>query len=312
MERPRELRAKCQAGKGTDPAWYVIHRRVSIYITWALLRLEVPVVSVSLSMMAVGLVGAMLVAMPSIRLNLAGFALLYVSFLLDKVDGEMARYHEEQSVQGILLDRLHHRLIEPCLFIAVAIHEVRAGGPSLLLAVGMAIALLANVIEEHQQVSPYILFKHLRETGSLPRPRGGDRHAAAWSNLAWSFRPLKLFRTFIVAIPAFAVCYGVETLSGRAVAGTYLWASAVGLAVYVVFQSLYYFNFELESELGVIVARLPDLGRVAAPHRGAGSLEIHRGSKNVEPGKSGFEAEVVRGQVISGQAAHPQAAQRES
>jgi hypothetical protein len=45
--------------------------------------------------------------------NALGWACLYGAFLLDKVDGEVACYCGQQSVTGILLDRFHHRLVEP-------------------------------------------------------------------------------------------------------------------------------------------------------------------------------------------------------
>src|SRR6266508_6573607 len=41
MERVSDLRRVAQAGKDTDPAGYRIHRRLSIYLTWWLLRLGV-------------------------------------------------------------------------------------------------------------------------------------------------------------------------------------------------------------------------------------------------------------------------------
>ena len=119
MERPGELRAICQAGKNGDPGWYVIHRKISIYATWLFLRVKLPLGIVSVSMMGLGIAGAVLVALRPWQWNVVGFALLYLAFLLDKVDGEMARYLRVQSVRGILLDRFYHRLVEPCLFIAV-------------------------------------------------------------------------------------------------------------------------------------------------------------------------------------------------
>src|SRR5213592_4845751 len=136
MERPSELRAVCQAGKGGDPGWYAVHRRHSIYVTWVLLQAGVPLWSVSLTMMAFGVLGAVLIALAAPAWNVLGFVLLYGAFLLDKVDGEMARYRRIESVHGILLDRFHHRLVEPCLFLAVAIHEVQRGSSSWLFLLG--------------------------------------------------------------------------------------------------------------------------------------------------------------------------------
>lgn len=262
MERPSELRATCQAGKRADPPWYTVHRKISIYITWVFLWAKVPPTLVSLLMMGLGLGGATLLISSIWHWNLLGFVLLYGSFLLDKVDGEIARYRHKQTVRGIFLDRLHHRFVEPCLYVAVALHEIRSGAPGGLLAAALLTALLANIIEEHQQLAPFILIKHLRETGQVPQTRAGSPGLAVWPRIARLLRPLKLFRTFIVGVPAFAVCYAVEGRTGRFVPALYLVVGAAGLFVYSVFQSIYYFHHHLDSEIAAILERFPGLQAV--------------------------------------------------
>jgi phosphatidylglycerophosphate synthase len=256
MERPRDLRAVCQAGKGGDPAWYVIHRQISIYGTWIVLRAGIPLGAISLAMLGLGVLGAGLVAVNGGTWNLLGFALLYFVFLLDKMDGEVARYRGIESVHGILLDRFYHRLVEPCLFVAVALHQVNAGAGVGLLAVAAAVAILANAIDENQHLAPYILLKHLRETGRAPAaaPRGaGVGRVAAW------FRPLKMFRMFIIAVPAFAASYVIQAITGWPAPTYYLAASAFGLALYLAFQCVYYYGFRLDAEISSILTSFPHL-----------------------------------------------------
>ncbi len=260
MKRPSELRAICQAGKGGDPAWYVIHRQISIYGTWIVLRTGIPLGAVSFAMLGLGVLGAGLVAGNGGAWNVLGFVLLYFVFLLDKMDGEIARYRGVESVHGILLDRFYHRLVEPCLFLAVAIHQVRAGAGVVFLAVGAAVAILANAIDENQHLAPYILLKHLRETGRMPAEstRGaGMRRAAAW------FRPLKMFRMFIIAVPAFAAAYAIQALTGWPAPTYYLVVSAIGLAIYLAFQCAHYYSFQLDAEISSILAQFPHLGVAA-------------------------------------------------
>lgn len=259
MERPSELRAVCQAGKDGDPGWYVVHRRHSIYVTWLLLRAGVPLWSVSLTMMAFGVLGAVLIALAAPAWNVLGFVLLYGAFLLDKVDGEMARYRRIESVHGILLDRFHHRLVEPWLFLAVAIHEVQSGSPSWLLILGGAVVLLANIVDENQHLAPYILLKHLRESGNMSKRSARIQATSRVAKAAALFRPLKMFRMFIVALPAFAACYAVEWATGRAVPAYYLGVSAAGLALYLAFQCIFYLRFQLDAEIASILARFPGL-----------------------------------------------------
>src|SRR5882672_231128 len=77
MNRMNEWRRVAQAGKGHDPAWYSVHRRISIYLTWAMLKLGLEANQVSGLMMVLGVAGALLVATPSPLGNALGFVLFY-------------------------------------------------------------------------------------------------------------------------------------------------------------------------------------------------------------------------------------------
>jgi phosphatidylglycerophosphate synthase len=264
MERPRDLRAICQAGKGGDPGWYVIHRRISIYVTWVVLRAGISLGSISFAMLGLGVVGAGLVAVQGGAWNAFGFAFLYFVFLLDKVDGEVARYRGIESVHGILLDRFYHRLVEPALFVAVALHQIGSGANVGLLAAGLGVALLANVIDENQHLAPYILLKHLRETGRMPST--GPRIQALGAAAA-RFRPLKMFRMFIIAVPAFAMSYVVQAVTGWPAPTYYLFASLAGLTVYLAFQCAYYYGWRLDAEIAAIRSSFPGLsGHESGPN----------------------------------------------
>jgi phosphatidylglycerophosphate synthase len=247
MKGPEEIRAICQRGKEVDPGWYRIHRRISIYLTWALLHTSIKPNQVSLIMMALGMVGAVMLASTEIGINAIGFAVLYLAFLLDKVDGEIARYRGLQSIKGILLDRVHHLLIEPAIVIAAAYREFQLEGSVGVLFAGFATVVFANVIDEHQHLAPYILFKHLRETGAAPP----SKIRAATPAIAVAMKALKAlkgFRMFIVVLPLLALVYTLEWITRAPVTRYYLYASAVALGVFVWVQSWYYYRVRLEQE----------------------------------------------------------------
>jgi len=223
-----------QAGKDVDPGWYRIHRRLSIHLTRLALALGMKADHASYAMMLAGLAGAALLVPAHPLVNVLGFAVLYLAFLLDKVDGELARLQGTQNARGIFLDRMHHRLVEPCLFLAVALHQYRVAGDVIPLSLGFVVVVLANAIEENQHLVPYIVFKRAREGAPLPaaaRPR-----SAGWARAAALLRPLKGFRMFIVALPLAALAYGVEWASGVPLPTLVLLVSAVGLLVYLAFQ----------------------------------------------------------------------------
>lgn len=261
------LRARTQSGKERDPGWYRIHRTWSIRLTRVLLALPVHPEHVSAVMLACGAAGAALIAFPDGALAAAGFALLYLAFLLDKVDGELARARGLASVRGILIDRFHHRLVEPLVFVAAGVRAHQLTGAWTPVVAGFVVALLANAIEEHQQLPPYVLWKHLREGGRWPaapeRPPGRlDRlHAHA--------RVLKGFRTFIVAMPLLAVAYLAEAMTGAPAVTAVLLASAAGLALYLPLQCHHYLTRGLEEEIAAMRPRFTTAadGIVQPPRR---------------------------------------------
>src|SRR4029077_9063884 len=128
MRTLAELRSVAQAGKMTDPSWYRVHRALSIHVTLVALKMGLEANRVSMLMMATTLCAAALLASRAGWLNVLGFALGYAGFLVDKVDGEVARLRGRLSLRGILLDRLHHRLVEPTLLLAGGWHEDQLTG----------------------------------------------------------------------------------------------------------------------------------------------------------------------------------------
>lgn len=264
--RTEQLRAIAQRGKDQDPGWYRMHRRVSIHLTRVALRLGLRPNPVSLGMMAVGVAGAGLLVPRAPALNLLGFAVLYLAFLLDKVDGELARVRGTESARGIFLDRMHHRLIEPLLFMGVALHEYLLDGTVLPLLAGFATLVLGNGVDENQHLAPYILGKRLNQGGRLPAVV--PRRSPALNRAAAVLRPLKGFRMVIVAIPMFLAWYAVRWWTGLPAPTWGLAAGAVALGVYLPFQCFYYFREQLDMEAHAFAETLrgaAEAERTAAP-----------------------------------------------
>lgn len=256
MESPSRIRIICQAGKEGDPGWYRIHRRISIYLTWLSLHTRVTPNHISLLMIVVGGTGAALLSFVQLWVNLLGFCLLYMAFLLDKVDGEIARYRRMESVRGILLDRVHHRLVEPLIFLAAAYREYQMTSSVGVLVAGLLTMLLANSIEEHQNLSPRIFMKYLKQVGAPPKVRI-RAPSPILTRAITLLKPLKGLRMFIVVLPLLALVYGVEWMTDRPVTKYYLYTSLAALFVYLVFQVYYYFVFKLDEEIASIAKYFP-------------------------------------------------------
>lgn len=253
---PRErFREVAQRGKHTDPGWYRVHRRVSIHLTRLALAAGVRADDASIAMILIGIAGAALLVPVSAASNALGFLLFYLAFLLDKVDGELARVRGTENARGILVDRFYHRLVEPLLFLAVAAHEFRQTGATMTLVAGFVTAMVGNAIEENQHLVPYILMKRLREGGRLPSGPA-PRRSPALGAAAALLRPLKGFRMLIVMLPVFAMCYLAELMTGGAFPSLMLYVSAAGLVLYLVFQCFYYVHERLDVEAHAIASML--------------------------------------------------------
>ena len=257
MISPHDIRDVCQAGKDRDPGWYRIHRRISIHITAWIVQTPVTLSQISALMLGLGAIGAALNASPRLGLNALGWACLYGAFLLDKVDGEVARFRRQQSVTGILLDRFHHRLVEPLLFLAVGWRASAATGSPRSLFAALATMLAANIIEETQHLPSFIAVKHARETQAWPV--SGRAPSPRWERAAAWMRSLKTFRMFITVLPLVAGAELLETFTRWPATTWLLVTSAAALWVYVFFQCCYYVAGRLHAEIDTLTRQLPAL-----------------------------------------------------
>jgi phosphatidylglycerophosphate synthase len=97
-------------------------RRMSIYLTRALVPTGISANGVTWLMTAVGIAGAAVLAWPAWEATLICALLMQVQILLDCSDGEIARYRRTTSPAGVYLDRIGHYLTEALLPIGVGIH----------------------------------------------------------------------------------------------------------------------------------------------------------------------------------------------
>ncbi len=142
-ETIKQLRAICQKEKIMDrkmPCWYTVHRKISIYITRFLLNFNITANQVSLLSIFFGLAGAVLLSISGFIFNIFGFLGFYFYYLLDRVDGEIARYRKEITLKGIYLDEIGHLIMHPLFFIALAINLFNLSKNPLILYIGFCSA----------------------------------------------------------------------------------------------------------------------------------------------------------------------------
>jgi len=191
----RALREPAQGAKSHRTEWhYRIHRRLSIYVTWLLLHTPLTANQASLLSLAVGAASAGLVLTGGPRQALFSLVGFYAYFLLDKVDGEIARYRGQQSLRGIGLDYLGHMAIPPLLPLSVGgflAQRTASQGwwllgalAALSIVFGRAARDIPLSIVLHKAGLEPTLFEPAAGRGDTPAPTDGARRPGPLSRLA--------------------------------------------------------------------------------------------------------------------------------
>ena len=174
------LREICHRGKLEKDrrSWYAASRNVAIYITWVLLHTRVTANQVTLMTVSLSLAGAILLATPPAWLALCGAGLLLAYHLLDKVDGDVARYRRTFSIVGVYLDEVGHGLAFGGLFFGLGLHLAWGAdsipGAIVSLAAG-GLGALCMVLIRHHKSAGFTLYAQyiLSQPALMPEPQDG-------------------------------------------------------------------------------------------------------------------------------------------
>ncbi len=143
--RLRELRAIAQPPEFSPSPTDRVYRKVSIYLSVPLARLGATPNGITIGWIAVGLGGVGCLLGESWGVRILGGVLLQLSYLLDFVDGEVARLSERRSRAGNFLDLLGHGLIKTALPLAVGAAGAEAAHAGWPLVAGAVAAVAVGV-----------------------------------------------------------------------------------------------------------------------------------------------------------------------
>jgi len=96
-------------------------RPFSIFLTYLALRMGMSANLVTVTQIVAGIAGSAFLATTQDHLVLVGLFLLQVGFILDNVDGEVARFRGQVSLTGKYLDTVGHELVVPMLYFFVGL-----------------------------------------------------------------------------------------------------------------------------------------------------------------------------------------------
>lgn len=157
MESIAELRQRVQAPvrQYNDVAGRLVGDRVSIHVTRLFLKLSLSPTVATLGMLVFGITGSVLVLFGD-AWAVAGFACVFVYYILDCVDGEVARYHRREKLIFGFHDFLFHLYVKSAFFTCLGVYLVRTTGEPWTFLVALA-ALLATLFQKFLNDLPLIL-----------------------------------------------------------------------------------------------------------------------------------------------------------
>lgn len=164
VESIKELRERCQKTKERpDPAWALARlRKVSIYLTKLLLYTPVTANQVTLLMTLVGIGSGILFLFGDYWYSIAGALLLPLTYLLDLVDGEIARYRATASAKGTYYDGLSHAIVLPVVLVCISFGTYHISHNILMFVFGYLAALSFLLIE----IENFLKSTHLESNNS--------------------------------------------------------------------------------------------------------------------------------------------------
>jgi phosphatidylglycerophosphate synthase len=191
-------------------------RRLSPYLTRALLPTRVSPNEVTGMMSVVGLGAAALLSLTSLLAALGAVLLIQLQLLLDCSDGELARVRGQSSPAGIYLDRIGHYLTEAALPIGLGI-RADGGWHSLggWTTLGLVLSVMVLLIKSETVLVSVARAESGRakaeDAPSVAAPRGG-----VLRSIRRSMGVLPFYRAFVaVEFSLLAFCAAIaDTAAG--------------------------------------------------------------------------------------------------
>ncbi len=117
--------------------WHWIFTFFSKYITWLLVKTRINANFITISGLLIGLIGLLLIGIGNNILIIIGFILLYIYYISDEVDGEVARYKKQTSLRGIYYDEIGHLFFQGWFFFSFGYSIYRINAEFLYIIFGV-------------------------------------------------------------------------------------------------------------------------------------------------------------------------------
>ena len=244
MESIQELREITQKEKleGQERPWgyRLFQRGPSIFITRILLSTPIRPNHITVISILFGVIGTICLLSPDWHIKLVGLLFFYINLLLDRIDGEIARYKKIYSLKGIYLDEINHLIVPPLFFLGLAwgFSTQTIFRTEFMIAIGTLAALASAFIRAGHGL-PYQIFvkKYQKHSDILPLPQATEttttlreQHKGVYP----LFKFFHQFQDFFITILLFAlVLVGEQYFAAAAFIFPYTSYLLIGYALYL-------------------------------------------------------------------------------
>ncbi|MFC1570476.1 hypothetical protein ACFL4E_01705 [Candidatus Omnitrophota bacterium] len=149
----KALREKCQSSRKSCDTWYGLNfaRKISIYITCLFVKIRINAMGATTIFLLNGIAAALVFSFGGRVSTLIGALLLQLWYVMDHVDGEVARYNEESSLTGVYYDEVVHYIVHPLVFFGIGFGLFQIKGNMIYIVSGMlaglSIMLLSIIVD---------------------------------------------------------------------------------------------------------------------------------------------------------------------
>jgi len=127
------------------PNWVI--RRISLLITRVVVKINISPNSISIFSIILGMMAGFLFMLGEYIYSIFAIISMFIWFVLDHVDGEVARYKNQKSNLGHYLDKMMHCLVHPLLFLGIGFGLYNKYGSITWLTLGIISAFSLFLID---------------------------------------------------------------------------------------------------------------------------------------------------------------------
>lgn len=142
------MRQICQSSRKNCDTWHGrnIARPISIYITILFLKLNINANTATAIFVLTGIIASISMVFGNDSRFIIAALLMQLWYILDHVDGEIARYRKQTSLTGVYFDHVAHYIVHPLFFFCLGLGLYLRNNSFFILSAGFLAALSTMLI----------------------------------------------------------------------------------------------------------------------------------------------------------------------